>query len=113
MDYDKYYLDQATIFPTYKGIRPQRGNGLGNVFKKFFRWIMPIVKAHAKPVLKSVGESVLKGTTEFAKDALDGKDLKESAKSRIIETTEDLKSKFNMKGKGINTKKRKRKLIRS
>jgi hypothetical protein len=55
-----------------------------------------IVKDHAVPVLKDVGkkvgESVLTGTTNFAKDALEGKDIKESAKERFDETTKDLKN---------------------
>jgi hypothetical protein len=171
MDWDKYYTEQKP-FPTYKGVRYQRGNGLGNIFKKFFRWIVPIVKDHAVPVLKDVGkkigESVLTGTTNFAKDALEGKDFKESAKERFDETTKDLKnivkdhavpvlkdagkkvgdslltgtrnfakdalegkdikesakdrfdetkkdlkSKFSLSGKGINKRKRKRKMIQT
>ena len=35
MDWDKYYTEQKP-FPTYKGVRYQRGNGLGNIFKNFF-----------------------------------------------------------------------------
>jgi hypothetical protein len=114
MDWEKYYLDPKP-FPTYKGIRYQRGNGIGNIFKKFFRWIVPIVKEHAVPglkdVAKKVGESVLTGTTNFAKDALDGKDIKESAKTRFEETKDNLKTMFT--GKGINKRKRKRKIIKT
>jgi hypothetical protein len=117
MDYENYFKEQSTAFPIYKGVRYQRGNGLGNLFKRFFRWIIPIVKEHAVPVLKDVGkkvgESVLTGTTNFAKDALEGKDIKDSAKNRFEQTTQDLKSKFSLKGKGINNHKRKKKLIKS
>jgi hypothetical protein len=94
MDWDKYYTEQKP-FPTYKGVRYQRGNGLGNIFKKFFRWVVPIVKEHALPVIKDVGkkvgETVLTGTTNLAKDALDGKDIKESAKQRLDESKKNLK----------------------
>ena len=116
MDYENFFLQQQPItFPTYKGVRYQRGYGLGNVFKRFFKWIVPIIKEKAVPVLKDVGkkvgESVISGTTNFARDALDGKDIKESAKTRFEETKNEIKSKIEQRGEGIN--KRKRKLIRT
>ena len=59
MDYEKYFLQQQpTNFPTYKGVRYQGGYGLGNVFKRFFKWIVPIIKDKAVPVLKDVGKKV-------------------------------------------------------
>jgi hypothetical protein len=116
MDYENFFLQQQPItFPTYKGVRYQRGYGLGNVFKRFFKWIVPIIKEKAVPVLKDVGkkvgESVISGTTNFARDALDGKDIKESAKTRFEETKNEIKSKIEQRGEGIN--KRKKKLIRT
>ena len=116
MDYEIFFLQQQPItFPTYKGVRYQRGYGLGNVFKRFFKWIVPIIKEKAVPVLKDVGkkvgESVISGTTNFARDALDGKDIKESAKTRFEETKNEIKSKIEQRGEGIN--KRKKKLIRT
>lgn len=117
MDYEKYFLQPQNTFPTYKGVKYQGGYGLGNVFKRFFRWIVPIIKEHAVPVLKDVGkkvgESVLTGTTNFARDALDGKDIKESAKTRLDETTKEIKNKFYQKGEGINKRKKKKKLIQT
>jgi hypothetical protein len=62
---------------------------------------------------KKVGDSLLTGTRNFAKDALEGKDIKESAKERFDETKKDLKSKFSLSGKGINKRKRKRKMIQT
>jgi hypothetical protein len=94
MDYEKYYNDQIE-FPTYRGVRYQRGQGLGGVFRKLFRWIAPIIKQHGAPILKSVGETGLQGLTNFAKDALEGKDLKQSAQDRFTETIDDLKKKSN------------------
>jgi hypothetical protein len=47
----------------------------------------------------------------LATDALDGKNIKESAKQRLKETFEDLKKKADMKGNGTN-KGRKRQLTR-
>ena len=111
MDYEKYFLQQQpTNFPTYKGVRYQGGYGLGNVFKRFFKWIVPIIKDKAVPVLKDVGkkvgESVISGTTNFARDALDGKDIKESAKTRFEETKNEIKSKIEQRGEGINKRKK-------
>jgi len=93
MDYEKYYNDQIE-FPTYRGVRYQRGQGLGGVFRKLFRWIAPIIKQHGAPILKSVGESGIQGLTNFAKDALEGR----------------FKKKATMKGNGIKRKKLIRKL---
>jgi hypothetical protein len=111
MDYEKYFLQQQPI------VRYQGGYGLGNVFKRFFKWIVPIIKDKAVPVLKDVGkkvgESVISGTTNFARDALDGKDIKESAKTRFEETKNDIKSKIEQRGEGINKRKRRKKLIRT
>jgi hypothetical protein len=109
MDYEKYYNDQIE-FPTYRGVRYQRGQGLGGVFRKLFRWIAPIIKQHGAPILKSVGESGIQGLTNFAKDALEGKDIKQSAQDRFTETIDDLKKKATMKGNGIKRKKLIRKL---
>ena len=118
MEYEKYFLQQQPInFPTFKDVRYQGGYGLGNVFKRFFKWIVPIIKDKAVPVLKDVGkkvgESVKSGTTNFARDALDGKDIKESAKTRFEETKNDIKSKIEQRGECINKRKRRKKLIRT
>ena len=71
---------------------------------------MPIIKEHGVPILKSVGSSILKGTTNFADDAIQGKDFKESAKRRIEETFDELKSKANMRGKGYKKRRLTKKL---
>jgi len=48
----------------YVGRVFQKGSGLGGMFKKFFRWIVPLVKKHALPVLKkgasAVGDEVFR-----------------------------------------------------
>jgi hypothetical protein len=89
MDYEKYFLQQQPInFPTYKGVRYQGGYGLGNVFKRFFKWIVPIIKDKAVPVLKDVGkkvgESVISGTTNFARDALKKVQKQDLKKPKMI-----------------------------
>jgi hypothetical protein len=45
MDYDNYYQNQAKEkLPVFRGSIYQKGYGFGDVFKKFFRWVVPIVK---------------------------------------------------------------------
>jgi hypothetical protein len=120
MDYEQYFANQATNkIPVFEGYRFQRGYGLGGVFRKLFKWIMPIVKQHAVPVAKTLGEEILKGAINIAKDALRGRNIKESANHRFEETLNELSHKAGvMKGDGLasdintlnKTNKRKRKL---
>ena len=109
MDYEKYYSPHND-YPVFRGIKNQKGYGIGNVFKKFFRFFMPIIKEHGLPILKTIGKSVLKGTTDFADDVLEGKDFKQSAKKRIDETFDNLKKKASMKGNGIKRRRLTKKL---
>jgi hypothetical protein len=92
-------------FPVFRGMRHQRGYGLGGIFRKMFRYIMPIIKQHGIPILKSVGESTVKGAANFATDTIAGKNIKESANKRLMETFDELKEKAGMKGSGINKRK--------
>ena len=93
MDFNKYYVDQASNsrYPVFRGMDIQRGYGLGGIFKKFFSWIMPIVREHALPVTKTIGKEMLKGAINVANDSLEGKNVKESAKSRTKEVLNNLK----------------------
>ena len=76
-------------FPVFRGMRHQRGYGLGGIFRKMFRYIMPIIKQHGIPILKSVGESTVKGAANFATDTIAGKNIKESANKRLMETFDE------------------------
>ena len=108
MSFDNYYTDQASSnLPVFRGASFQRGYGFGNVFKKIFRWIVPIVKKHAQPIAKKVGKEALRTAANIANDTLGGKSLRESASNRIQETlTKILNGQF---GNGHYKKKRKRK----
>ena len=107
MDYHQYNKNQAeTNFPVFRGVKYQRGYGLGGVFRRLFRFIMPLVKEHGLPLLRSVGESAIKGVSNLANDAIKGKNLKESAEQRFKETFKELKDKTLMKGSGINRKRK-------
>ena len=111
MDLDQYFLGNQqsnSQFPVFRGVRYQRGYGLGGVFRKLFRYIIPIVKEHGVPLLKTVGKTALKSAANLANDAIDGKDLKESAKLRLKETFENIKNNSNFSGNGLKNKKRKK-----
>ena len=82
MDYESYYKNQIEN-PVFRGAPYQRGHGFGDVFKKFFRWIVPIVKQHAGPIASSVGKEALKSAINIANDSLDGKNFTTSSKERF------------------------------
>ena len=55
MNFKKYYSNQARNenIPGFRGSNYQKSFGFGDVFKKFFSWIIPIVKKNASPVIKT------------------------------------------------------------
>jgi len=122
MNFEDYYKLQAqNKQPIYSGVRFQKGFGFGDVFKRFFTWITPIVKEAFVPLAKKTGKKALKTVIDIAADTLEGKDLKSSSKDRIKNSIVELmqgqgykrmlknKKKSNQKklNKKINTKKRK------
>ena len=79
MDFNNYYSQQAKqTIPVFRAAPYQRGSGIGNVFKRIFRWIVPIIKEHALPIVKSVGKEALKSAVNIASDTINGKDFKTS-----------------------------------
>jgi hypothetical protein len=96
-DYDEYYQRQSSGIPTYQGVKYQTGYGLGSMFKSFYRWILPMLKTHVLPVLKSgyrtMGTEVIKTAANIANDALDGKNLKSASEKRVSEAFENLSKK--------------------
>lgn len=106
MNFQNYYLNQARGSLSYfQGSTYQRDYGLGRIFRRIFKWIMPIIKEHGYPIIKNVGKEVIKGVSNLANDGLDGKDIKESTKSRLEETLNSIK---NTTGRGINRKNRRK-----
>jgi hypothetical protein len=108
---------QPVDYNVFQGTKFQRGFGFGYIFKKLFKWVMPIFEQKAVPILKSVVKSIIKGTTNFAEDAIDGKNVKESAKRRFEESLDELSDKAGvMRGNGfrkpINNKRKKENNIR-
>lgn len=99
MDYHNYYKSQARneYVPVFHGASFQRGSGFGDVFKNFFRWIIPIVKKNAEPHLKTIAKEALNTVSNIANDKIDGKKLSESSEDRIKETFNKLKSMYGGK----------------
>lgn len=66
MSYNRYFEEQAKNqlggnLKVYTGTTYQNGYGLGgilNTLRKSFSWILPILKTHAVPLLKSGAESI-------------------------------------------------------
>ena len=93
MDYESYYKNQIEN-PVFRGAVYQRGHGFGDVFKKFFRWIVPIVKQYAGPIASTVGKEALKSAINIANDSLDGKSFTTSSKDRFKESLNNLSTKI-------------------
>jgi hypothetical protein len=113
MNYKQYYLNQAGFghLPVYRGVQFQRGYGLGGVFRKFFTWVIPILRQHAIPIAKTFGEEVIKSASNLANDALEGKNIKDSAKIRIDESMKNLSRKAGVQaGEGYKRRTKKRKV---
>lgn len=95
MDYYQYYAKQAGGgYPVFQGARFQRGYGLGNIFKGFFRWITPLIKTHALPALsaasKEVGKEALKTIANVSTDTINGKNFNTALKERGSEAINTL-----------------------
>ena len=105
--YETYFSKQANQeYPVFKSISFQKGYGfgLGSIMKKLFRFIIPIIKTHAVPILKSVGATTLKGVNNFGMDALSGVPLRESAQNRFNQSLDELTEKANIKtGQGLTS----------
>lgn len=119
MNWNNYYMEQAggagNSYDLFRGSYFQRGYGLGGTFRRFFSWIIPIMKKHALPVLKSgahaLGTEAVNTIKNIADDVLAGKNLKESAEQQIDTAVESLKRRAEEKleGRGIKRDKKFRK----
>lgn len=111
MDYNKYYLDQASgNYPVFRGSAYQRGYGLGNVFQRFFSWAIPFFKQHGLPIVKNVGKEVVHNIASIAKEAIDGRDIKESVEEKLKNSLEKFQKGKGIKRKNKNKRIRKKKI---
>ena len=62
---------QPVDYNVFQGSKYQRGFGFGNIFKKLYKWVVPIFEQKAVPILKSVGKTLIKGTSNFAEENVD------------------------------------------
>jgi hypothetical protein len=80
--YVNYFIEQTgggQNSAIFKGVRIQRGYGLGSIFSRMFRFAMPLFKRGVKHVAKTAGKTGV----SFLTDAVSGANLKESAKSHL------------------------------
>ncbi|RWR98624.1 hypothetical protein B4U79_12252, partial [Dinothrombium tinctorium] len=76
MTYEEYYLRQAgSGIPGFRAVRFQRGKGFFGNFWKTIAW----------PLLKYAGKTAVKTGMDIGRDAIEGKPVKESIRSRIQE----------------------------
>ena len=106
----------------FAGMPRQRGSGLGDIFRSFWRVLKPLAK-RVGPVLssagKAVGEEGLAATARILNDVVQGGDLKESVISEGREGVRNLLGRAerklaSQKGSGIRARaasKKKRKTI--
>ena len=98
MNYKKYYEEQAASgFPVFRGYPNQRGHGLGSIFKNIFKFVLPLFKTHALPVLKRgaevVGAEAIKTAAGIANDAIRGKNIRDSAREHVSDAINVLSEK--------------------
>lgn len=75
--YVDYYTKQiGGDLPFFAGSRIQRGRGIGGVFGQLFKGARPLLTQ----ALKVAGKELLKTGANIAKDALQGNNVKQSAK---------------------------------
>ena len=74
IDYKKYYWRAGSGISAFQGTRYQRGSGLGNVLTRLFKWMMPVIKTHALPMItsgaKTFGKEALRSAANIATDSL-------------------------------------------
>jgi hypothetical protein len=81
--FQDYYLRKAGHgYPVITGGRFQRGHGMGSIFGGLFKAAMPLLKSGAK----TLGRETLKTGLNIAGDVVQGKNLKQAAKTRLKTT---------------------------
>jgi len=127
MNWNNYYANQSGggfDYSIFRGTYMQRGYGLGGTFRNFFKWITPIFKQHALPLIQSgaqeLGKQAISTGVKLARDAVSGKNIKDSAKEHVTSAVENLKGQVDQKlssvqnkleGKGIKRKRMSKKFI--
>ena len=119
MNWNDYYMEQAGggDYNTYRGSLYQRGYGMGGMFNRFWKWVVPLIARNAVPLLKEAGKAVgkeaLGSVVNIAKDTLVGRPIKETLKENANSAIDNLKVKAEnaLKGKGIKRRRSMKKMI--
>ena len=69
----------------FRGVRMQRGYGIGGIFKSLARYAIPLFKQGAKVF----GKRALQAATEVGQDILQGKNVRESVKTHGGDVVKD------------------------
>jgi len=79
--YEDYYTGQVGgNMPVFRGVRYQRGHGLGNVISGLFRRVVLLfLKKNKKTFIRNASRTGM----EVADDVLEGESLKGSVKKRL------------------------------
>lgn len=70
---DEFYR-QTGGYAIFRGMPYQRGNGLGSIFRRLFRYLLPI----GKEIGSAIGRQGLETGSKVLSNVLEGKDLKQS-----------------------------------
>jgi hypothetical protein len=75
----------------YKGSTFQKGSGIGDQFRRFFKWIVPKITPLAKKGLDSVKKELLNSAANIAKEIADGNDVKSSFVKNYNQSIDNIK----------------------
>ena len=92
-----YILKGNGELKIFRGPTEQKGNGLGNIFKRFFNWITPLVKKYGQPLVvntaKTIGKEIISSASNVANDVVDGKNVLDSLNTNFENSVTTLKRK--------------------
>lgn len=89
--YKTYYENQVgNGLSVFRGATTQRGHGIGGFFSGLLKGAMPLIKSGAK----TIGKELLNTGVNIAKDAIQGKDFKSSARDNFRSAGGNLFSKL-------------------
>lgn len=101
-----HYQNQVGRGLGFSGLRYQRGNGLGNIFRNIFNAILPIAKPLLGSAAKTLGNEALSLGANLANDVLDGQNVKKAFQKRTHQSINRLshKARKKMTGRGLGIK---------
>jgi hypothetical protein len=103
---ETYYLNQAVGLPYFSGPTTQQGHGLGGIFGRLFRAVVPLFKK-AAPVLtsaaKTVAKEAVRSGANVLSDVAEGEDIKDALSNRSREGARRLVRKGANKLRAVTT----------